>query len=61
MKQKKQPKRRIHQNVWGNWNGYEGNRRTEEFGLDWREAHRWVGTLKDYPSETDRRNAEAKP
>lgn len=27
----KQPKRRIKQNVWGNWYGYEGNRRVIAF------------------------------
>lgn len=26
------PKARIHQNVWGNWNGYLGRRRVIEFG-----------------------------
>jgi len=27
----KQPKRRIKQNVWGNWYGYEGSKRVEAF------------------------------
>ena len=24
--------RKIKQNIWGNWNGYEGRRRVQEFG-----------------------------
>jgi hypothetical protein len=35
-------KRRIHQNVWGNWNGYVGRNRVIEFGTDWRRAEEWV-------------------
>lgn len=37
-------KRRIHQNVWGNWNGYEGNRKVKEFGC---EGLKYDGTLHD--------------
>ena len=35
-------KRRIRQNVWGNWYGYEGTRRTKEFGTDARAAREWA-------------------
>lgn len=34
-------KRRIKRNIWGNWNGYEGNRRSEDFGLDEWKALEW--------------------
>jgi len=36
-------KRRIHQNIWGNWNGYEGNRKVESFGTDEEAALLWLG------------------
>lgn len=26
--------RKIKQNIWGNWNGYEGRRRVQEFGTN---------------------------
>jgi hypothetical protein len=26
--------RKIKQNIWGNWNGYEGRSRVQEFGTD---------------------------
>ena len=26
--------RRIKQNIWGNWNGYEGTRKVKEFGCN---------------------------
>ena len=35
-------KRRIHQNVWGNWNGYAGSRRVEDFGTDEMNARYWL-------------------
>lgn len=38
------PKRRIHQNAWGNWNGYEGTRRVIEFGCN---GTKYDGTLHD--------------
>ena len=43
----KQLKRRIKQNVWGNWYGYEGTRRVITFGEDAQytqeqKAERWV-------------------
>lgn len=31
MSKAKQPKRRVKENVWGNWYGYESNRRVIEF------------------------------
>lgn len=39
-------KRRIKQNVWGNWNGYEGNKKTRQFGTDYMEASIWVDQLE---------------
>lgn len=46
------PKRRIHQNVWGNWNGYEGTRKVREFGTDKWDARLWVkGELTDEPAK----------
>lgn len=35
-------KRRIRQNVWGNWKGYEGNRKVACFGIDEQEAKAWL-------------------
>lgn len=35
-------KRRIRQNIWGNWKGYEGTRRVEDFGTDEQEARLWL-------------------
>ena len=40
----KATKRRIKQNVWGNWNGYEGARKTMGFGTDERGANEWLQT-----------------
>jgi hypothetical protein len=37
-------KRRIHQNIWGNWNGYEGKKRVVEFGTDEVRAGHWLLT-----------------
>lgn len=37
-------KRRIRQNVWGNWNGYEGTRKVVEFGTDNQDAEHWLKT-----------------
>lgn len=39
-------KRRIKQNVWGNWNGYASTRRAVEFGTDERAAREWLETGK---------------
>jgi len=45
----KQPKRRIRQNVWGNWYGYAGARRVvefanmPEFGAE-EDANHWLAT-----------------
>lgn len=40
----KQPKRKVKQNVWGNWNGYEGGRKVQEFGTDDVSAGYWLET-----------------
>lgn len=42
-------KRRIRCNVWGNTYGYEGTRRTQDFGLDTAEAEHWLKTGKRTP------------
>ena len=34
-------KRRIRQNAWGNWKGYEGRRKVEDFGTDELDAILW--------------------
>jgi hypothetical protein len=36
--------RRIHQNIWGNWNGYKGRRKVVEFGTDAVAAGAWCRT-----------------
>lgn len=46
MSNMKTPKRRIIMNVWGNWNGYEGTRKTQSFGMDERAAREWKETGK---------------
>jgi hypothetical protein len=33
--------RKIKQNIWGNWNGYEGRRRVQQFGTDEISAAYW--------------------
>jgi hypothetical protein len=38
-------KKRIQENIWGNWNGYEGTRKVKEFGSGFRGkrlAHEWL-------------------
>ena len=46
------PKRRIKQNIWGNWNGYEGTRKVREFGTDKWDAELWVkGELDEIEEE----------
>lgn len=35
-------KRRIAQNIWGNWNGYTSNRKVAFFGTDDEAAKDWV-------------------
>jgi hypothetical protein len=35
-------KRRIRQNRWDNWYGYEGTQRVVEFGTDYRAAKEWL-------------------
>lgn len=42
-------KRRVKENVYGNWNGYEGQRRVKEFGTDETEALLW----RDDPAAYD--------
>lgn len=39
----KPKKRKIRQNIWGNWYGYEGRSRVKKFGLDKIEAEIWIG------------------
>jgi hypothetical protein len=39
-------KRRIKQNAWDNWSGYEGTRKTEYFGTDERKAREWLKSGK---------------
>lgn len=41
-------KYRIHQNVWGNWNGYAGRNRVREFGTDEAEAELWLSDPDGY-------------
>jgi hypothetical protein len=36
-------KPRIHRNVWGNWHGYLGTRRAEDF-RDERDANEWLAS-----------------
>ena len=43
-------KRRIKQNVWGNWNGYEGNRKVIEFGTGEFEANEWLRGIEPEPA-----------
>lgn len=46
-------KRNIRQNIWGNWNGYEGTRKVKEFGCGVRgemKAKDWIEGLSDEPS-----------
>lgn len=44
-------KRRIHQNVWGNWNGYEGTRKVKEFGTGGGDAEEWLQGVEPLPLE----------
>jgi len=37
-------KRKIHQNVWGNWRGYLGRKFSIEFGVDTVAAGHWLLT-----------------
>lgn len=47
--------KRIKQNVWGNWNGYEGSRKVKEFGTRGDEAEEWlVAEQANAPSEPQR-------
>jgi len=43
-------KRRIHQNVWGNWNAYIGRNRFMEFGTNQAGAEKWLetGDIEEY-------------
>ena len=40
-------KRRIKQNIWGNWNGYEGARKVVEFGTNEQGAQEWFAGLEE--------------
>jgi hypothetical protein len=53
-------KRKIKQNIWGNWKGYEGTRKVADFGTDEREATAWAagGQL---PPEFDWNNPPKTP
>jgi hypothetical protein len=35
-------KKRIKQNVWGNWNGYRGRHKVIAFGTDGQAATEWL-------------------
>jgi len=37
-------KRRIRQNIWDNWQGYEGTRRVRSFGCSRSDAEEWLET-----------------
>lgn len=43
-------KRKIKQNVWGNWNGYEGTRKVKEFGTGEFEAREWLQGVESEPA-----------
>ena len=47
---KKQPKRRIKENAWGNWKGYEGRKYVYDFGTNEEAANEWAlgGELPKY-------------
>lgn len=53
MKQAAAPKRRIRQNIWGNWKGYLGTKRVEDFGTDERAAKDWLDNKPEPPKSTD--------
>lgn len=44
-------KQRIKLNVWGNWNGYKGNKKVIEFGCDERAANDWLKDEASYLKE----------
>lgn len=37
-------KRRVRQNLWGNWKGYEGRKQVTDFGIDATDAFVWLAT-----------------
>lgn len=39
-------KYRVKRNQWGNWNGYEGSKRVEEFGTDGNAAADWLTDMR---------------
>lgn len=47
----KQPKRRIRENIWGNWKGYEGTRQVKDFGTDRRDAELWLADPAAYAAQ----------
>lgn len=53
-------KRRIKQNIWGNWCGYLGRARVQEFGTDEVAAGYWSLTGEvDFYAGYDEANIEA--
>jgi|SRR5215471_11714592 len=55
-------KRRIRENIYGNWRGYIGARCVEDFGLDEVDAHAWlwqVDALEVYKAMTRERVTRA--
>jgi len=39
-------KKRIKQNIWGNWKGYEGRRKVQDFGTDEQAARDWISGIE---------------
>lgn len=53
-------KRKIKQNIWGNWRGYLGTKCVEEFGTDEISAGHWMVTgEKDFNAGYSEENIEA--
>jgi len=48
-------KRRIHQNIWGNWNAYVGKKKFMEFGTNHAAAEKWLetGEVEEVPFPID--------
>jgi hypothetical protein len=40
-------KKRIRENIYGNWRGYLGTRCVEDFGLDEVRAHAWLWNVDE--------------
>lgn len=43
--------RRIRQNIWGNWRGYEGRKVVKDFGTDEIEAKAWLDDPEKWEAE----------